>query len=158
MSADRPGRELTGPASEEIDALQAALAAEQAAVYGYGVVGAHLTGTKYAAAAADCVAHQRARDSLAAMIAQRRARPRPAAAAYRLPVKVTGAAAARTLAITLERQVTAAYLGLVAVPDQALRQFAARSMRDAAVRCARWGGRPQAFPGLPASSLRRTRR
>jgi uncharacterized protein DUF4439 len=144
--------------SQEVDALQAALAAEQAASYGYGIVGAHLTGPRFAAASADCVAHQRARDSLAAMITARHARPRPAAAAYRLPVKVSDAAGARSLAIVLERQVTAAYLGLVAVPDPALRQFAARTMREAAVRYARWGGKPQAFPGLPASSLRAGRR
>jgi hypothetical protein len=39
--------------SQDIDALQAALAAEQAASYGYGIVGAHLTGTRFSAAAAD---------------------------------------------------------------------------------------------------------
>ena len=53
----------------------------------------------------------------------------------------------------LERQVAAAYLGLVAVSDPALRTFAATNMRDCAVREARWSGRAQAFPGLPASSL-----
>jgi hypothetical protein len=140
--------------SQDIDALQAALAAEQAASYGYGIVGAHLTGTRFSAAAADCVAHQRARDSLAGLISARGGRPRPAAAAYKLPIKVSTAAQARSLAITLERQVTAAYLGLVAVTNPALRRFAADNMRAAAVRSARWGGRPQAFPGLPAASLR----
>ena len=145
-------------ARQDIAALQAALAAEQAASYGYGVVGSHLTGAKFTAATAEYVAHERARDTLTAMIAARGGRPRPAAAAYQLPITVTTNKQAVALAIMLERQVAAAYLGLVAVSDPALRTFAAQNMRDAAVREARWSDLPQAFPGLPASSLRPARR
>jgi len=133
-------------------ALQAALAAEQAASYGYGVAGAHLSGPRFAAASADCVAHERARDRLTAMITALGGEPRPAAAAYRLPIAVHTAASARSLAVTLERQVAAAYLGLVAVRDPALRRIAAINMRDCAVRSARWSGRAQAFPGLSRPS------
>jgi len=147
MSPPSPGTR------REIAALQAALAAEQAASYGYGIVGAHLTGTRFGAASADCVAHERARDSLTAMIAARGGQPHPAAAAYRMPIRVSTPAQARSVAIALERQVAAAYLGLVALSDPALRRLGADQMRAAAVRSARWGGRPQAFPGLPASSL-----
>lgn len=134
-----------------VAALQAALAAEQAASYGYGVLGAHLTGQRFAAASADCVAHERARDRLSGMITVRGGQPQPAAAAYQLPISVRTSAAARSLAITLERQVGAAYLGLVAVEDPVLRTFAATNMRDCAVRGARWSGRAQAFPGLSRS-------
>ncbi|MDR2987330.1 MAG: ferritin-like domain-containing protein [Nocardiopsaceae bacterium] len=134
--------------SATIAALQAALAAEQAASYGYGVLGAHMTGQRFAAAGADRVAHERARDRLTGMITARGGQPQPAAAAYQLPIAVHSSAAARSLAITLERQVTAAYLGLVAVEDRVLRAFAATNMRDCAVRGARWSGRAQAFPGL----------
>ncbi len=162
MSQDRTDRGLAGgrsaAARQDVAALQAALAAEQATCYGYGIVGSHLTGARFAAASADCVAHERARDSLTGMILARGGRPRPAAAAYRLPIAVSTAAQARSLAIALERQVSAAYLGLVAVSDPALRRFAAVNMRAAAVRTARWGGRSQAFPGLPASSVRAARR
>jgi hypothetical protein len=134
--------------SATVAALQAALAAEQAASYAYGVLGAHLTGQRFAAASADCVAHERARDRLSGMITVRGRQPRPAAAAYQLPITVHSSAAARSLAVTLERQVAAAYLGLVAVEDPVLRTFAATNMRDCAVRSARWSGRAQAFPGL----------
>lgn len=133
----------------DIAAMQAALAAEQAASYGYGVAGAHLTGARYAAAAADCVAHNRARDSLSAMISALGGQPRPAAVAYRLP-RVRTAAQATALAVTLEHQVTAAYLGLVAVVAPGLRTFAADGMRSCAVRAARWNGHSPAFPGLPS--------
>lgn len=141
---------MTKSGASTVGALQSALAAEQAASYGYGVVGAHLTGARFAAAAADCVAHERARDRLTGMISERGGRPEPAAAAYRLPIAARHPAAALALAALLEREVTAAYLGLVAVDDQALRRFAATSMRDCAVRAARWSGRAQAFPGLRA--------
>jgi hypothetical protein len=141
-------------APKDIAALQAALAAEQAASYGYGIVGSHLAGRQFAAAAADALAHERARDRLTAILTARGAQPRAAAAAYQLPIGVHDPAAAVSLAVMLERQVVAAYLGLVAVPDGSLRRFAARRMRDSAVRAARWSGKTEAFPGLPASSLR----
>lgn len=139
-----------GPAARRtVAALQAALAVEQAASYGYGIVGSHLTGPKFNAAAADCLAHERARDSLTEMITARGATPQPAAVAYKLPIRVSTSAAAISLAIRLERQAAAAYLSLVAAADPALRAFGAEQMQGAAVRGARWSGRSQAFPGLP---------
>ncbi len=132
--------------SAKVSALQAALAAEQAASYGYGIVGAHLTGPDFEVAAADCVQHERARDSLAELIVALRATPQPAAVAYRLPVSVSTAATAARLASELEFGVVAGYLGLAAVPDPALRRLAATRMQSATVRAARWGGPP---PGLP---------
>jgi hypothetical protein len=142
---------MTGSATaQKIAAMQAALAAEQAASYAYGVIGAHLTGSKFKAAAADCLMHERARDSLTQMIATLGAQPHAAAVAYRLPIPVSTAAQAISLAAILEREVAAAYLGLVAVPGPALRAFAAARMQDAAIRAVRWSGSSQAFPGLSA--------
>jgi len=137
-----------------VAALQAALAAEQAASYGYGVVGSHLAASPalFAAATADCVAHERARDDLAALITARGAAPRPAEVAYRLPVAVTTAAQAITLAVLLERHAEAAYLGVVAQPEPELREFGARQLTAAAQRAAHWSGRTQAFPGIAGQS------
>jgi hypothetical protein len=45
--------------------------------------------------------------------------------------------------------VTRAYLGLVAVSDQALRAFAARAMQASANRALAWSGSTVAFPGMP---------
>jgi len=131
-----------------LTALQAALAGEQTACYGYGIVGSHLTGQRFAAAAADCVAHERARDSLSKIITGLGGKPQPAAVAYALPIAVRTAADAVALAITLEHQVLAAYLNMVALADPALRSLAATRMQGAAARAARWGGQSQAFPGL----------
>ena len=136
------------PRANSVAALQAALAAEQAASYGYGVVGAHLTGAAFNVASADCIVHERARDVLTRLIISRGATPRAAAAAYRLPVGVSSAADAAKLAVDLELEVVASYVDLAAVPDPRLRTLAATSMQRACVRAARWGARSQPFPGL----------
>jgi Domain of unknown function (DUF4439) len=135
-----------------VRALQAALAAEHAAVYGYGVAGAHLSGAALTTATSYWVAHERDRDTLEAMIAQRGAQPAAAAAAYRLPSPVSSSAAAMSLAVLLEDRVAAAYLGVVAVSSPPVRQFGAGQVAAAAARGAFWRGRTVAFPGFPAGS------
>jgi hypothetical protein len=131
-----------------VAALQAALAAENSAVYGYGVAGARLAGAKRATAVRNWLAHQHARDVLTAMLAARGVQPAAAAAAYALPFGVHTAAAAVDLATVLEDRVGAAYLGLVGLTDPALRAFGARAVRAAALRAAAWRGGTLAFPGL----------
>lgn len=131
-----------------VAALQAALAAEQAASYGYGIVGAHLTGAAFRVASADCVVHERARDVLTRLITSRGATPRPAAAAYQLPSSVSSAADAAKLAVDLELEVVASYVDLAGVPDPRLRTLAAASMQSAWARAARWGAKSRPFPGL----------
>ena len=137
-----------------VSALQAALAAENAAIFGYGAAGAHLTGSSRAAAEQDWTAHNRARDTLAAMISARGATPAAAQAFYRLPFRVHDAGTAMALAAYLEDGVTRAYLGVVAVPDRRLRNFGALAMQGSAGRAAFWRGSTQPFPGYP--SLRRS--
>jgi hypothetical protein len=66
---------VTATDSAAAAALQQALAAENSAVYGYGVAGAHLTGARRAAAVRNWVGHQNARDALTAMLAARGAQP-----------------------------------------------------------------------------------
>ncbi len=137
-------------ATTAVSALQAALAAENAAVFGYGVAGAHLTGSSQAAAEQDWTRHNEARDTLAAMIRRLGAVPAAAQAFYQLPFRVHDATSAMALAAYLEDGVTKAYLGLVAVSDQRLRRFGALAMQGTAQRAAFWRGSTQAFPGLSA--------
>jgi hypothetical protein len=143
----------TGDGPAAIRALQAALAAEQAASYGYGVVGSHLAGAPLAAATADWTAHQVAADKLAALLRSRGATPAPAAVAYKLPHEVSRAAQAVALAVSLEDQVTSAYLGLAAVGEESLRMLGAREARAAALRATAWSGSTVAFPGLSPGAL-----
>jgi hypothetical protein len=136
--------------SASVTALQGALAAEHAAVYGYGVVGAMLAGPGQANARADWTAHQVARDNLATMLTGLGATPVAASPAYQLPFAVTSAQSAARLAATLEEGVTRAYLALVAVGNPSLRTFAAQAMQTSANRTLAWTGTTTAFPGMPA--------
>jgi hypothetical protein len=134
-----------------VAALQAALAAENAAIFGYGVAGAYLSGGQRATATAYWNVHRSAGDTLAAMLRARGAEPAAADDAYKLPFPVRTAHDAVSLAIFLEDGVTAAYLGLVASGGTGLRGFGAQAMQDSAVRSSFWRGSSQAFPGFPAA-------
>ena len=136
-----------------VSALQAALAAEDAAIFGYGVAGAHLAGSIQSAAEHYWTGHNEARDALAAMISKLGAVPVAARAFYQLPFPVHDAASAMALAAYLEDGVTRAYLGIVAVSDPRLRDFGALAMQGSAERAAFWRGSTQAFPGMTASAL-----
>ena len=138
----------TVTAAGSVPALQAALAAEDAAIFGYGVAGAFLSGSSQSAAEQYWTRHNEARDTLAAMISGLGATPVAAQAFYRLPFAVHDAASAVALAAYLEDGVTRAYLGLVAVSDRQLRTFGALAMQVCAQRAAFWRGSTQAFPGL----------
>lgn len=146
---------MTNVSDTALQALQGALAAEHAAIYGYGVVGAMLDGADRALALSDWKLHQEARDTLDAMIGKLGATPVAASAAYQLPFAVNNAASARRLAATLEDGVTQAYLGLVAVTDLTLRTFGALAMQPPANRAAAWRGTTVAFPGMPSGSVPR---
>jgi hypothetical protein len=131
-----------------VTALQAALAAENAAIYGYGVAGAFLGGAAQSTARSDWHAHLLARDTLQSMISARGATPAAAEPAYEMPFTVDSPSSAAKLAAYLEEGVTRAYLGVVATADESLRLFGARAMRDPALRAARWRGSTEAFPGM----------
>ncbi len=145
--AERPGK-AAGNA-----ALQGALAAENAAIFGYGVAGAYLSGGQRATATVYWNEHRSARDTLASLLRARGEQPAAAADAYKLPFGVHTAAEAVSLAVILENGVTAAYLGLVGAGDAGLRAFGARAMQDAAIRATAWRGSTVAFPGMPAAGL-----
>jgi hypothetical protein len=132
--------------------LQAALAAEYAAIYGYGVVGAYLSGQEQGAAMSDWLLHQDARDTLTGMISKLGATPVAASAAYDLPFPVDSATSARRLAVVIEEGVTRAYLGVVAVGNDKVRTFGALAMQGPANRAIAWGASPTAFPGMTSQS------
>ena len=134
-----------------VQAMQAALAAENAAIFGYAVAGAHLSGTRKTAAEQDWTGHNKARDTLTTMISGLGATPAAAQAYYRLPFAVHNATTATALAAYLEDGVTRAYLGLVAVSGEKWRTFGALAMQTSAQRAAFWRGTTQAFPGLQPS-------
>lgn len=140
----------------DAEAVQTALAAEHAAVYGYGVLGARLRGTLRQTAKDRWNAHRAQRDALISILS---VEPAAAAAAYRLPVKVTSARGAAQLAAALEDDLVPAYLGLAGVSAPDLRAFAADGAQQAMAWSARWRAKAgaaapaDAFPGLPPAAL-----
>ncbi|OII64441.1 hypothetical protein BJP40_01975 [Streptomyces sp. CC53] len=136
----------------ELEAAQAALSAEHAAVYGYGVVGARLDGDLRAEAAAAHAAHRARRDALDRAVRDLGGTPAAAAAAYALPFPVVDADGAVRLAAELEDRVAGVYADLVRASGGAVRRDAAGALREAAVRAVRWRGSGVAFPGLAERS------
>lgn len=133
--------------------LQDALAAEHAAVYGYGVLGPHLAGGLQAAARDSETAHRDRRDALVVQLTAAGVTPRAAAPAYALPSPVKDGASAIQLALTLERR--SAVVWGAGLPDLTGtdRTTALNALTDCAVRATGWrraGGQSPAtepFPG-----------
>ncbi|MCZ4516240.1 ferritin-like domain-containing protein, partial [Streptomyces sp. ActVer] len=108
-----------------LTAVQAALAAEHAAVYGYGVVGGKIGEDRRTEARAAYDAHRARRDELARTVRDLRGMPKPAAAAYALPFPVTDAESAVRLAAELEDRVAGVYSDLVRAAEGDRRRSAA---------------------------------
>ncbi len=150
-----------GPLAEDTtrDAVTAALAAEHAAIWAYGLVSAFLpaaVGTDVAAAA---LAHRERRDAVVALLEDAGVPAPPAAAAYRTPAPVTDTPSAAALAVVAEGDVAAAWRAVCERTEAAdggtLRTLGLDAMVAAATIGVRWrrlaGTEPvvPVFPGLP---------
>ncbi|WNV74425.1 ferritin-like domain-containing protein [Geodermatophilus sp. DSM 44513] len=151
MADDGPPDEAT-----ETTALREVLAAEHAAVWGYGTVGAALPEDGRGPAVAADTAHRDVRDRVVALLAARGAEPVPRAAGYALPFPVLSAVDAATLAVVLEEGVSAAWVRLLDRSVQAtVRGLAVAELGAAEARAVGWraaaGRTPltDALPGLP---------
>jgi Domain of unknown function (DUF4439) len=124
--------------------LQAALAAEHAALYAYGVVGAIL-GRDEERAVMSYDEHRAQRDELVARIGPAAVAAEPA---YALPFPVTDDRQAQRLARVVEHRCAAVYADVVSRTSGAARMLAARGLTDCALRGLRWDDAPEPFPGL----------
>jgi Domain of unknown function (DUF4439) len=137
-------------------ALQEVLAAEHVAVWGYGVVGAALSGDGRSGAVASEAAHRDLRDRVAELLDFRHQAPVPAKAGYALPFPVLSAHDAAALAVRLEDGVARAWVRLLdRAAQKSTRTLAVESLTATELRAVSWraaaGRRPvtSAFPGLP---------
>jgi Domain of unknown function (DUF4439) len=141
---------VTVPApAADVAALLAALEAEQAAIYAYGLVGARAGARSRPAAVAALQAHTLQRDLLAARISAAGRRPPAGEPAYALPFPVTSAATAGALAAHVETELAARYADLVAAAAPGRRREAASWLTRAAAAASAWGAVLTPFPGLP---------
>lgn len=151
------------PAGRSAAAWQAALAAEEQAVFGYALLGAHLRDSPHLAQAVTCSnAHESLRNDTASAIAATGLTPVAPAADYPDLYPVDSARQAITLAARLEGDCAAAWRYLYAVAatrstrhDGRLRTGAQAALTASAVRATRWrkildpASATVAFPGLP---------
>jgi hypothetical protein len=151
---DTSGGELNR--KTEDDALQKALAAAHAAVWGYGVVGAALGAAGRAPAATAEAAHRDVRDRVTALLEQRHVEPVGAQGGYTLPFPVLSAVDAAALGVVLEDGVATAWVRVLdQAAERSTRELAVGVLSDAEVRAVAWrsaaGKTPvtSALPGLP---------
>jgi hypothetical protein len=119
--------------------LAAALAAEEAAIYAYGVLGVRLqdSGDRKEARAGEEV-HRARRDGLVERLSALQASPATSPAGYALPFEVTDRESAIKLAIHVEDGVAQAWRPVLPATTGGERSTALSAMTDAAVRATRW--------------------
>lgn len=137
-----------------VAALQAALAAEHAALYVLGVLGGQAAHTPATALEARLTAaygaHRRRRDRLTVLVDRHGADPVGAAPAYRLPNAGATTADLVRAARTVEDRCTDVYGALVAATAGSERSFALAALEEVAVAAVGFGATPEAFPGMTA--------
>jgi hypothetical protein len=135
--------------------LSAALSAEEAAIYAYGLIGVNVSATERAEARTAEAAHRARRDVLVSRLDQLKASTAPAPAGYELPFEVTDRASALKLAVHVEDGVAQAWRAALPATADADRSTSLSALTDAAVRATRWrrlaGVTPLTlpFPGRP---------
>ncbi|MFD7657584.1 ferritin-like domain-containing protein [Actinosynnema sp. NPDC059797] len=121
-----------------VDAVQAALGAEHAAVWTYGLVSAFIS-QQGAAVAEGANAHRARRDTTERWLRDQGATPNPPAPAYLPPQPVDSAASAIAALIAVETDSCVAWRGVLErTEDAALRTSALDALTTAAVRATRW--------------------
>jgi hypothetical protein len=131
-------------------AVQAALGAEHATVWCYGLAQAFLPATLDARARVDLAAHRARRDLTIRLLTDSGVQPLPAEPAYRTPTPVTDQTSAMTLLVTAESDAAAAWRAVLErCDDQGLRRMALDGLTDAAVRGARWSEQLGSKPVVP---------
>jgi hypothetical protein len=136
-----------------LEALQAALAGEHAAVHVYGVLGGRVSvseapRTAVAVRSAYDI-HRARRDQLHTLVSELGGEPVAPAVAYELTGPADTTAQIEREARGIESRSAAVYAQAVASTVGAPRQWAITALCDAAVRTLGFGGEPEAYPGLP---------
>jgi hypothetical protein len=136
-----------------LEALQATLAAEHAAVHVYGVVGGRLASVDNPALAdrfrAAYETHRARRDWLRSRLADRGAVPTPAALGYSVPARGRDPVELAGIARGAEERCSAVYAQLVASTTGEDRRWAVDALTGTAVVVLSLGAEPTAFPGAP---------
>ncbi|MGH3331495.1 MAG: ferritin-like domain-containing protein [Nocardioidaceae bacterium] len=135
-----------------LEALQATLAGEHAAVYVYGVLGGRVSASAqpdlWGRVRTAYSVHRGRRDQLVAMVRAAGEDPVAAEVSYELPNAARSAPQLTRAARELELRSCAVYADMVGSTAGANRQWAIDAVTDAGVRALGFGAEPEAFPGI----------
>ncbi len=128
-------------------ALANVVIAENAAIYGYGIVAGQLSGRAARRARRALQEHEQLRDQwTAALVANGDSVPTPQVA-YAMPFPVYTPQSARALAAVIDERIVGWYADLAGVGTPDERRAAVEQARICATRAVVWGASPRAFPG-----------
>jgi hypothetical protein len=134
------------------ETVQKTLAAEHAAVYLFGVIGARLSASAQAQlwqrVREAYTVHRGRRDQLVAMLRAVDADPVAAEVSYDLPTPARTPGQLERAALLVEERCAAVYADMVSHTARANRQWALDSLEDSAVRLLGFGGEAEPFPGI----------
>ena len=136
-----------------LEALQATLRGEHAAVYVYGVLGARADAGNDSDLATQVrtayTQHTRRRAELEQRVRQAGGSPAVAAVGYAIPRQLGSSRGIRAAALELEARAAASYAELAGSTTDGNRAWAIDALTDTAVRRLQLGGEPETLPGLP---------
>lgn len=134
-----------------LEALQATLAGEHAAIHVYGVLGGRVSSAEAPAAAAAIdsayATHRARRDRLHELVRELGGDPVVAEVSYHVDGSTATAEQILRQARGLEDRCAAVYAQAVSSTVGKQRRWAFDALTDAAVRVLAFGGEPEAFPG-----------
>ena len=134
-----------------VEALQTALAAEHAALYVYGVLGARTsesgTPAVFAEVTGAYAAHRAQRDVLTRRLLDEGAEPTPAWPTYELPATAPTPTGVARAAVEVEARCATTYAYVVANTSGPDRTWAIGALTRAATRRVAFGWAPEALPG-----------
>ncbi|GAA2985384.1 ferritin-like domain-containing protein [Actinokineospora diospyrosa] len=138
-------------AQDTLAAVQAALGAEHAAAWVYGLVSAFLPASFDKPIGDGAQAHRAQRDTTERLLGASGATPAPAEPAYLPPKPVTNQASALELVIGAEQDCAVAWRAVLERTDDAdVRTTAALALTESAVRATRWRKAAGITPLTPA--------
>ena len=136
---------------ETVDAVQAALGAEHAVLWVYGLVSAFLPAAYDKGLREGVSVHRDRRDVTARQLSAAGAEPRPAEAAYLPPEPVDDEKSAVALVATAETDTAIAWRAVLdRCDDPELRASALEALTESSVRATRWCGAAGITPVVPA--------
>lgn len=134
-----------------LDGLQSALAAQHAALYVVGALGAQTSASAtpdlFDLLVATYEEHRTRRDELGALVQAQGAEPVAAQTAYALPADLTTPEAVTRAGLEVQRACSAAWAYLVGTSPRPERDYALQALKMTAVRELAFRGTPEMFPG-----------